>query len=91
MALLSHTQAENRQQRVQSVPAVPAPRTNPLGLGTSSERGINPFASEESKPGPEAAKELRSKRDQGWLLHDITAVKQLKKTANGQEGEKNSA
>lgn len=70
---------------------MPAPRTHPLGLGTSSEREINPFALEEGKPGPAAAKELRSKRDQSCLLRDITAVKQLKLTANGQEGEKNSA
>lgn len=57
-----------------------------MGLGTSSERGINPCALEESKPGPAAARELRSKRDQSLLLRDITAVNQLKLTANGQDG-----
>lgn len=57
-----------------------------MGPGTSSERGINPCALEESKPGPAAARELRSKRDQSLLLRDITAVNQLKLTANGQDG-----
>lgn len=65
---------------------MPEPQTNAVGLGTSSERGINPCALEESKPGPAAARELRSKRDQSLLLRDITAVNQLKLTANGQDG-----